>query len=149
MIREKQKIIVLIIAAIINLYFVSSVYSQERRDPFKHWFPKKKEVNVEEIKQKIIESVQKPERMFDISGYIVEGLIWGAYKPKAIINKDIYGVGDKLGEAIITKIEKEGITLNFEKKDYVIVTKSALNKKSAESEDESSRRRKESRDDYF
>lgn len=41
----------------------------------------------------------------------IQGLIWGGPEPKAIINDEVYGVGDVIQGATITSIEQEGITM--------------------------------------
>ncbi|MDD5291807.1 MAG: hypothetical protein PHY46_01305 [Candidatus Omnitrophica bacterium] len=57
---------------------------------------------------------------FDASMYKINGLLWGAQETKAIINNEIYNVGDKLGEAKITKIDKNGVTVIFNNKEYIL-----------------------------
>jgi len=44
-----------------------------------------------------------------ISGLTVEGYIWGADTPQAIINGNIYHEGDFIGGVRILKIDKSGI----------------------------------------
>ena len=123
---------IFIIIFCLNLIIADIVSSQERKNPFKNWFP----IIREEINETVIEIEEEPiiffeeveeKRYFNASMYRVDGLIWGVYKPRAIINDEIYGIGDKLGEAEITKINKEGITLIFDEDEYVITTKNTIN----------------------
>jgi hypothetical protein len=44
----------------------------------------------------------------------VQGLWWGDEKPKAIINGQIYGIGDEVDGAVITGIGRDGVTLEFQ-----------------------------------
>ena len=44
----------------------------------------------------------------------IQGLIWGGPKPKAIIDNEVYGVGDVVQGATITEIGREGITLELQ-----------------------------------
>lgn len=123
-----KKTTIYITILILNFIVIGRGFSQEMRNPFKDWFPKI------EIKPEANETIQyfEPEKIFDASIYNVEGIIWGSYKPKAIINNQIYNIGDKLGEAEIKKIDKEGVTLFFENKEYVINTKKKVKIKEIE-----------------
>ena len=116
-----KKTIIYIVIVILNFISIGTGFSQERRNPFKDWFPVIK-IEPEKGNETSIEYIE-PEKTFDASIYNIEGLIWGPYKPKAIINNQIYNIGDKLGEAEISKINKEGVALVFEDKEYVINTK--------------------------
>lgn len=42
---------------------------------------------------------------------VVQGLVWGGAEPRAIIDDEVYGVGDVVNGATITAIAREGITL--------------------------------------
>jgi len=42
----------------------------------------------------------------------VQGLWWGDEKPKAIINGQIYGIGDQVDGAVITAIGRQGVTVD-------------------------------------
>jgi len=50
----------------------------------------------------------------------VDGFIWGSSIPQAIINGKVYGVGDTVESAKITKIDKTGVTILFNGSNYVI-----------------------------
>ncbi len=104
-------------------------FSEESRNPFKNWFPV---IIIEEpINTTVVEEVApvvfvEEEKTFDSSIYTVNGLVWGSYKPKAIINEKIYGIGDRLDEAEISKISKDGVTLIFDNCEYIVTTKQAI-----------------------
>jgi hypothetical protein len=38
-------------------------------------------------------------------------VVWNSSQPQAIVNDTVVSVGDAVGEARVTRIEKEGVTL--------------------------------------
>jgi hypothetical protein len=46
------------------------------------------------------------------------GIIWDEKSPKALINDAIVGVGDKVGNNTVVKIEKDRVILNDGNKDF-------------------------------
>lgn len=129
-----RKISLFVTIMVCSLIIAGKGFSQESRNPFKDWFPV---IKVEPPPQPTEERpiVVEPERRyFDVAMYNVDGIIWGAYKPRAIINNEIYGVGDRLGEAEIKKISKEGVILTFKEEEYVIAPKKAIEVKKSEEE---------------
>lgn len=124
---NSKKVLILVILFILCFIINDVGFSQERRNPFQDWFPViKVEPKVEERPEEKPIIFVEPEKTFDTSIYTVKGLIWGAYNSKAIINDEIYGIGDNLGEAKIAKISREGVTLIFNEKEYVITTKKTI-----------------------
>lgn len=121
---QYKKVFILGIVFIVFFVFTESGFSEERRSPFKNWFPVIK-IETKENEEPL--AFVEPEKTFDVSVYEVQGLIWATNKPKAIINNEIYNVGDRLGPAEITKIDKEGVTLIFDDKEYVVTTKQKIN----------------------
>ena len=112
---------------VIFIFSEAGFSEEQRRNPFKDWFPVIKVESKEEVT--IAEPViifEGSKETFNASIYNVDGLIWG-YKPKAIINNDIYGIGDKLGKAEIVRIDKDGVALVFNDEEYVISTEKAIN----------------------
>ncbi|MCM8779379.1 MAG: general secretion pathway protein GspB [Candidatus Omnitrophica bacterium] len=65
------------------------------RDPFLSALPQEKPVEK-------IEKVNPPDLK-------LQGIVWGSDKPRAIINGIVLGKGDKIGEAEIVEIRKEGV----------------------------------------
>jgi len=118
MLKLRKTTLALFSICVSGIILVASLYCEEVRNPFQSCLPHKVEQPVEEApaEQPVIEVKE----IFDESLYKINGLIWGSYKPKAIINNEIYGVGDKLSEAEITKIDKNGVTLIFNDEEYVI-----------------------------
>ncbi|MBI1991863.1 MAG: hypothetical protein HYY90_06035 [Candidatus Omnitrophica bacterium] len=45
--------------------------------------------------------------------FAIQGLLWGGREPKAIIDGEVYGVGDVVQGATITSIGREGITVDL------------------------------------
>ncbi|MDD5005971.1 MAG: hypothetical protein PHS93_05665 [Candidatus Omnitrophica bacterium] len=123
----KNKVIVFIGVLLLNFVFLSMGFSEEKKNPFKDWLPEVKVEPQPEVETVVEQPVViEPEVTFNTSGYKLSGLIWGSDKPKVIINNKIYGIGDKLDGAQITKIEKEGITLVFDDKEYTIALKRTI-----------------------
>lgn len=48
----------------------------------------------------------------------VQGLIWGGELPQAIVNGTVVKVGDTIGGARIISIDKNGVTVLFEEREY-------------------------------
>ena len=149
---NSKKILILASIFILNFIVIDTAFSLEKRNPFKDWFPAIKIIETEPvveeefIEAEPIEIFFEPEETFDPSIYTVDGLIWGSYKPKAIIDNKIYDIGDKLGEAVVTKIEKEGVILFFDDKEYLITTEKTI---SAEKEEKQGVNNEEMYDDEF
>lgn len=53
-----------------------------------------------------------------LTNVIIQGLIWGGRFPQAIINNKVVKVGDTVEGMRITAIDKEGITLFFNERQY-------------------------------
>lgn len=97
---------------------------EERKSPFIPQFPVvEKVVETPAIEQPVEIPVIIEEKTFNVSVYRLEGVVWGAYAPKAIINSKIYTVGDIIDEAEVKKIDKAGVTVLFNEEEYVIRTK--------------------------
>jgi len=52
--------------------------------------------------------------------FSISGLVWNTDRPQAIINNQIYDVGDVIQQWTITEINKEGIEINFREQSYFI-----------------------------
>jgi hypothetical protein len=44
----------------------------------------------------------------------VNGILWGGPKPQAIINNEVYGVGDAVGGVTILSIDQGGVTVEYQ-----------------------------------
>lgn len=49
---------------------------------------------------------------------IVQGLIWGGNLPQAIVNNKVVKVGDTVDGARVISIDKDGVTVLFEERQY-------------------------------
>ena len=82
------------------------------RDPFQSLLPggpKKFEVRPSQEPGRVTASGEA-----GLPTLTIQGLIWGGPKPKAIIDNEVYGVGDVVRGATITAIGPEGITLELQ-----------------------------------
>ncbi len=89
------------------------------RDPFRDYLTEDSE---SEISTEI--GVRKETEVSPPS-LIVQGIISGGRINQAIINNKIVKVGDTIEDAIITNIDKNGITISFSNKSYKISSPAA------------------------
>lgn len=69
----------------------------------------------------------------------VQGIIWGGRIPQAIINNKVVTIGDKIEEARVIGINKEGVIVFFEDSQYTLpspVSKDKSDKKHEGGQDE-------------
>lgn len=87
---------------------------QEEVNPFQPKLPKREE-------EVVIEEEVEPE-FLDVE---VEGVIWETESPEAIIEGDVYKLGDTLKDtqAEIVDIDKEGVTVRYLEKEYKLKMK--------------------------
>ncbi|MDD4909981.1 MAG: hypothetical protein PHR44_04790 [Candidatus Omnitrophica bacterium] len=81
---------------------------QSSRDPFKDFLPVKRdaEEQVGAIRGQAEAAVQLPAMK-------LQGVIWEGRIPQAIIDNGVFTVGDKINEAEIKSIDREGLTLLY------------------------------------
>ncbi len=106
--------------------FVFACVQGEARDPFKRLLPEKRKVTqTSGAGQKKIRKTGE-----DITLEVrVDGVFWGTEKPQAIIDGEVYIVGDKLKnnpDAVITKIENNAVTIILEEKVFIFSPKRKL-----------------------
>lgn len=89
------------------------------RDPFEGVF-KKEGLSAESIGQ----LTQAPPQV-QLPSLTVQGIIWGAKIPQAIINDKLVKVGDTVSEAKITAIGKDGIEVIFKNYTFKITSPAA------------------------
>ena len=97
------------------------------RDPFKSYLPDAPVVVSGKIEPKTDTPLPKLE---------VSGIFWGANFPQAIINGIIVKAGDSIGDVKITSIEPEGVTIKFNRRDYVLEAPAARNLETAKGKKE-------------
>lgn len=56
--------------------------------------------------------VQEETAVKAVEKFTLNGIMWDEKKPLAIINNDVVGIGDKVGESRIVGITKESVILN-------------------------------------
>lgn len=81
--------------------------SDSLRDPFKKYLVK------DEPKEISQENAGETEPKLDLDKFKVQGIIWGVKTPQAIINNNVFKIGDLIEGAEILSIEKQGVTLRF------------------------------------
>lgn len=90
-------------------------------DPFLSALPKNEpEVHIEETPIQDLSEYEPKESVLDLSKFKVSGMVWGDVAPKAIINDNVYGVGDVIDGAKISEISKEGILFVYNEKQYLL-----------------------------
>jgi len=82
------------------------------RDPFQPAMEKKEEKVVQEVQQKQEKKIDLIQPGSDIGNLKVQGIIWGGRIPQAIINDQVFNVGDTIEGIEILNIDKNGITLS-------------------------------------
>lgn len=90
------------------------------KDPFFSGLPVKEGEVSEEPVAGGTEAAAEPEEQFDPAKYQVTGLVWGQAAPKAIINDTIYSIGDTVEGAKVVNIDKNGILMEFNSKEYLM-----------------------------
>ncbi len=91
--------------------------ASDLRDPFKEYLPRIAEIK--ELEQKGREGeLDKTEKT--LPSFSVQGIIWGTKLPQAIVDGQVVEVGDKIEEAEIIKINKEGITFLYQDEQYKV-----------------------------
>jgi hypothetical protein len=104
----------------------------------------------EQVRRRKVEFREAQEEPFGIQGHKeesavqdsgqappleVQGLLWGGDLPQAVINEKIVKVGDIVDGAKVLSIEKKGVTVFFEGRQYTI-TMPTLSEQSASSKKE-------------
>ena len=83
------------------------------RNPFRRQFPE--EVSLVKPEEKAKDKAKtKPKKITAPPQIVVEGIIAGREAAYAIIAGKVFRLGDKVGEALITGISKEGVEVLFD-----------------------------------
>ncbi len=89
----------------------SPVYTaQQVRDPLVSLLPMEPP---ESIAQGASPGRTQPARQASIPPLSLQGVLWGGAEPQAIINGEVYRVGDRIDEVRITGIDRRGVTVEF------------------------------------
>lgn len=62
----------------------------------------------------------EPEAEVRFPALRVGGMIWGSERPQAIIDGEVYDVGDVVKEAEIIGIDREGVTLFYKDRKFIL-----------------------------
>jgi hypothetical protein len=91
--------------------------SEVERDPFLDYLPEKQEPLAQaEVKEDFASKLKSLE---------VQGIIWGSGMPQAIVNNKVIRAGDMLEGARVISIEKNGINLMMDEREYKLGPPSA------------------------
>lgn len=85
--------------------------AESLRDPFQGYYKEGKE-------QEPVEPEEEGQVIKPLPTLTVQGIIWGSSIPQAIINNKVVKVGDTIEEVRVIKIDKEGLTLLYEGRQY-------------------------------
>ncbi len=88
--------------------------SEGLRDPFREEKIEIKEAPGAKIEAKPLSSLQ------------IQGIVWGGIFPQAIINNKVARTGDTIEGAQIKGIDKSGVTVFFENRQYIFSTSLAV-----------------------
>jgi hypothetical protein len=97
--------------------------SEYLRDPFKSPFEIEAEAYKPESKPEVGPSpVLEPVKPIKtvLPGLDVQGIIWGAEIPRAIINDRVVTVGEVVAEAEVLDIRKEGVYILYQGGQYIV-----------------------------
>lgn len=114
--------------------------AQGLKSPFQSPF-KVKEAKIEPKKEvdkgagskmPVAQNLLTPPVVVELPKFIVQGLIWGGAFPQAIINNTVVRKGDVISDAKVVKINSEGVTVLFNKKEYNLSSPSVMGQQQTE-----------------
>ncbi len=85
---------------------VAGYTSDQLRDPFRSYI-------IKENKAALVQENITAQPEIDLSKFVVQGIIWGGKVPQAIINDQVFTVGDSIEGAKILSIDKKGVKLDL------------------------------------
>mgnify|MGYP001561456780 CR=1 FL=1 len=91
--------------------------SEDLRDPFQE-----EKIEIKEQPQEQIETKPLPPLQ-------IQGIVWGGSFPQAIINNKVVRVGDTIEGVRITDINKNGVIVFFENRQFNLSTSSPISSK--------------------
>ena len=53
----------------------------------------------------------------------IQGLVWNTHRPQAIINDQIFEIGDTIAQAKIIGVEKSGVKIIYQEKEFLLPVK--------------------------
>ncbi len=115
-----------------GLLLLPAVYAQsEFRDPFSPRLPVKKTIS--EKTRSVVEEYIGVDADVELPSLAVEGVLWGSQMPQAIIEGEVYRVGDRLRgvgiDAEVSRIEKSKVFINYGGRTHELSVKKEEEKK--------------------
>ncbi len=89
-------------------------------NPFSSPLPKKSEIKPKVIVVPAQKETPTPPAPVTPPNLLVKGLVWNTDRPQAIINDQVVGVGDRVGETTIRSITRNGIGFEFMKTHFTL-----------------------------
>lgn len=90
----------------------------ERDDPFKIPYSLKDRLRQLTLEKEDID--KKDALSMQLPALNIEGIMWGGAHPNAIINGQIVKIGDRVGDAIIKDISKNGVIISYQGLDFIL-----------------------------
>jgi len=120
-------IVVFLLAQSTTLFAKQLVYNSDRyRDPLKSWLPEK--IEKEALPRKPIAIGVKGAEVPDL---VIQGMVWDTDMPQAIIDGNVYKVGDRFQDGKILEINKDGVKILYNNR--IFVARPEISKKSENS----------------
>lgn len=103
-----------------------------KRNPFEHSLPIKikkiqaaktpeKKIDEEEEKKRLASILPKHEKKkIVLPAFTLTGIVWGEYRPRAIIDNQVYRIGDLVKGAKILDITNQGVQMLYQEEDQKI-----------------------------
>lgn len=130
---EKKKIEILItgVMAVVLLFILIGNINSKKGSP-KHPAMKKVAAKIQDnmklkttapesqVKKVVLKQERDPfefgpaQAVFSNEGMVLNGIAWDKKSPSAIINGEVVGIGDKIGESVVTDIQKDKVVLSKE-----------------------------------
>lgn len=90
------------------------------RDPLRPALPvrPKKEKPLEKAKETPKETKKEPPKEIILPTFTITGIVWGKASPRAIIDNQVYKIGDTIKGAKILDITEKGIRMIYEEKEF-------------------------------
>ncbi|MDP8233529.1 MAG: hypothetical protein P9M06_01830 [Candidatus Saelkia tenebricola] len=101
-------LVLLLFLGLRTVYAKIEYTGDQFRDPFQSYLP---EANISKSKKAVFKKLKELN---------LTGVIWGGDLPLAIINDQVYSVGDSILEVEIMEINKTGVLLKYGEEAYIL-----------------------------
>ncbi len=115
------------LGSFIVMFVLTGYAKQDKKviDPFVDCIPKKIEPSLNEEESKGEEEYGAEKVDFEIE---VEGVVWNTTLPCAIIDGQLYKIGDEIQGGKIIDINKEGVSIMYKRRIYIFPVKKEAEK---------------------